>query len=188
MKGKLVIVSAPSGAGKTTIIKELLKSGFNLEFSVSACSRKKREGEVHGKDYYFLEADEFRKKIEDGAFLEWEEVYANHFYGTLKSEVERIRAKGMNVIFDVDVQGGINIKKFYREEAISIFIQPPSLEELRKRLEHRSTDTEENIAMRVAKAGKEMEVANQFDAIVVNDDLETAVKEAISLVKNFIKP
>lgn len=186
MKGKLVIVSAPSGAGKTTIIKYLLENGLGLEFSVSACSRKMRPGEANGKDYYFLSAEEFRRRIENNDFLEWEEVYENSFYGTLKSEVDRITTKGNHVIFDVDVQGGMNIKKEYGERAISIFIQPPSLDELEKRLRMRSTDSEAAIQTRVNKAAEELSYANHFDLIIINDDLEKAQKECIDAVSKFL--
>ncbi len=186
MKGKLIIFSAPSGAGKTTIVKYLLQQNFGLEFSVSATSRKPRQGEVHGKDYYFLTEDEFRKKIENDEFLEWEEVYNGIFYGTLKSEVERIRNSGKNVIFDVDVVGGSNIKKLYGNEALAVFVKPPSVEELKNRLKNRSTESEEKIKMRVAKAEKELEFANHFDIIIVNDDLPKALMKAEKVVAEFL--
>lgn len=186
-KGKLIIFSAPSGAGKTTIVKRLLQKDFNLEFSISATSRKARPNEIDGQDYYFLSPVEFEKKVEDKQFLEWEEVYMGTCYGTLKSEVERICNLGKNVIFDVDVVGGLNIKNFYGEEALAIFVQPPSVEELEKRLRFRSTETEEKIKVRLAKARQELSFANQFDAIVVNDQLEKAVKEAGNIVKRFLK-
>lgn len=185
MKGKLIIFSAPSGAGKTTIVKHLLQKDFGLEFSVSATSRQPRSGEIDGKDYYFLSVSVFREKIKNDEFLEWEEVYNGIFYGTLKSEVERIRNAGKHVIFDVDVVGGLNIKKFYGEEALAVFVQPPSVEELRKRLQNRSTESEEKIRMRVAKAEKELEFAGKFDVIIVNDDLPKALKEAEKIVAGF---
>ncbi|MFV0591800.1 MAG: guanylate kinase [Draconibacterium sp.] len=186
MKGRLIIFSAPSGAGKTTIVRHLLAKGFDLEFSISATSRQARHTETHGKDYYFLTADEFTKKVENNEFLEWEEVYAGIHYGTLKSEVERIRNKGKNVIFDVDVVGGLNIKKYYGDEALAIFVQPPSVEELRKRLTGRSTETEEKIAMRIAKAGHELSFAPQFDVVIVNDKLEEAFADAEKVLTNFL--
>lgn len=186
MPGKLVIFSAPSGSGKTTIVQHLLKRDFKLEFSISATSRPKREHEVNGKDYYFLSVEEFKTKIENDEFLEWEEVYEGCFYGTLKSEVDQIRQKGHNVIFDVDVVGGINIKKYYKEEALAIFIQPPSIEELEKRLRSRNTDSEEVIVKRVEKFRFELGFSNQFDKIIINDKLEDALTEAESLLESFI--
>lgn len=186
MKGKLIIFSAPSGAGKTTIVKYLLQQNLNLEFSISATSRKARYTEMHSKDYYFLSEKEFQKKIENNEFLEWEEVYKGISYGTLKSEVERIRNLGKNVIFDVDVVGGLNIKKYYGEEALAIFVQPPSVEELRNRLKSRSTETEEKIQMRIAKAEHELSFANQFDVVIVNDQLQKAFEEAEKIVGDFI--
>lgn len=186
MHGKLIIFSAPSGSGKTTIVQHLLKRDFKLEFSISATSRPKREHEVNGKDYYFLSVDEFKTKIENDEFLEWEEVYEGCFYGTLKSEVDQIRQKGHNVIFDVDVVGGTNIKKYYKEEALAIFIQPPSIEELEKRLRSRNTDSEEVIAKRVEKFRFELGFSNQFDKIIINDKLEDALAEAESLLEDFI--
>ncbi len=186
MKGKLIIFSAPSGAGKTTIVRHLLGKGFNLEFSVSATSRAPRPTETHGKDYYFLAEPEFKERIAKNDFLEWEEVYAGIFYGTLKSEVERIREEGKNVIFDVDVVGGLNIKKYYGDEALAVFVQPPSVEELRKRLTARSTETEEKIAMRIAKAEHELSFAPQFDVVIVNDQLEKACAEVEKVLGNFL--
>lgn len=184
--GKLIIFSAPSGAGKTTIVHHLLEQNLNLEFSVSATSRAMRHTETDGKDYYFLTADEFRKKIDNNEFLEWEEVYPGIYYGTLKSEVDRIRKNGKHVIFDVDVVGGSNIKKFYGDEALAIFVQPPSVEELRKRLISRSTDTPEIIEKRVAKAAYELTFASQFDVIIKNDELANACNEAQFRVKEFL--
>lgn len=186
-KGKLIIFSAPSGAGKTTIVKQLLQKDFNLEFSVSATSRKARPNEIHGLDYYFLSQKEFQQKIKNEEFLEWEEVYNGIYYGTLKSEVERIRNLGKNVIFDVDVVGGLNIKKFYGDEARAIFVMPPSKQELEKRLQIRSTETEDKIRERVTKAILELNYADQFDVIIVNDQLEVALKEAENIVSEFLK-
>jgi len=186
MQGKLIIFSAPSGAGKTTIVRHLLEQNLNLEFSISATSRGMRHTETNGKDYYFLSPEEFRSKIENDEFLEWEEVYAGTFYGTLKSEVERIRTNGQNVIFDVDVVGGCNIKKFYGDEALAVFIQPPSIDELRKRLVSRSTDSPEVIEKRVAKAEYELTFACQFDRIIVNENLEKAFEEAEKCIHDFI--
>ncbi len=186
MGGKIIIVSAPSGAGKTTTVKHLLQQNFGLEFSVSATSRQPRPGETNGKDYYFIPESEFRQKIENREFLEWEEVYEGNLYGTLKSEVIRILNLGKSVIFDVDVVGGLNIKKFYGNDALAIFITPPSVEELEKRLKKRSTETEEKINTRIAKAKKEMEFADQFDVIIVNDVLSTALADAEKAVAGFL--
>lgn len=186
MQGKLIIFSAPSGSGKTTIVKHLLSKPYNLGFSVSATSRAIRGNEVHGKDYYFLTPDEFRSKIDNNEFLEWEEVYSGSYYGTLKSEVEHLRNAGTNVVFDVDVVGGCNIKKYYGNEALSVFIQPPSIEELEKRLKARSTDTDEVIAKRVEKAAYELTFAPQFDVVLINDQLEKALNEAEKLVESFL--
>lgn len=184
--GKLLIFSAPSGAGKTTIVRHLLAQPLNLAFSVSATSRPPRPGEIDGCDYHFLSEAEFRRRIDEDAFLEWEEVYAGTFYGTLKSETERIRAAGRHVVFDVDVIGGLNIKKIYGEAALALFIQPPSVEELRNRLRARSTDSEEKIAMRIAKAEYEMSFAPQFDQVVINDRLDEALLQAETLVREFL--
>ena len=184
--GKLIIFSAPSGSGKTTIVKHLLNRGFNLEFSISATSRKPRGTEEHGKDYYFLTPAEFRKKIEESAFLEWEEVYANTYYGTLKSEVERITANDNNVVFDVDVIGGLNIKSFYGERALAIFIQPPSVKELENRLKSRATDDAETIQKRVDKAELELSYADKFDVIIVNDNLESAKEKTEKFLSDFL--
>jgi guanylate kinase len=186
MKGKLLIISAPSGAGKTTLVRALLAAGLGLEFSVSACSRPKRNKEVDGRDYYFLGIDGFRQKIAEGAFLEWEEVYKDHFYGTLKPEVERIRQAGRHVIFDVDVYGGLNIKRQYPDESLAIFVMPPSVEVLEERLRNRMTDSEENIARRIGKARQEMELASDFDRIIVNDEIGRATAEAIRVVSEFL--
>lgn len=186
MQGKLIIFSAPSGAGKTTIVKHLLQQNLNLEFSISATSRGMRHTETHGKDYYFLSPEEFRSKIENDEFLEWEEVYSGTFYGTLKSEVERIRKIGKNVIFDVDVVGGCNIKEYYGDEALAVFVQPPSVDELRNRLVSRSTDAPEVIEKRVAKAEYELNFADRFDVIIVNDHLEKAFEDATNCIREFI--
>jgi len=185
-KGKLIIFSAPSGAGKTTIVKHLLQQEMGLEFSISATSRPPRHTETNGKDYYFLSPDEFKSKIDNDEFLEWEEVYAGTYYGTLKEEVERIRNKGKHVIFDVDVVGGTNIKKFYGDEALAIFVKPPSIEELRKRLEGRSTDSAEVIDKRVAKAEYELTFSPKFDTILVSQALPVTLANAEKLVSEFI--
>ena len=185
MKGKLVIISAPSGAGKTTIVKYLLGSGLNLAFSVSATTRAIRENETDGKDYYFLTADQFREKIRRDELIEWQEVYKDHYYGTPKSEIERIWSQNKHVLFDLDVMGGINLKKMFGNEAVSIFIRPPSVEELEKRLIARGTDKPEKIKMRVEKAAHEMKMADQFDHIIINDNLERAQAEAYNIVKAF---
>ena len=187
MDGKLIIFSAPSGSGKTSIVQNLLKKDLNLEFSISATSRPQRENEVDGKDYYFLTADDFKVKIENGEFVEWEEVYENRFYGTLKTELERIWLQGKHVIFDVDVIGGLNIKNKFLDRALSIFIMPPSIEELEKRLILRSTDSNEDIETRLGKANEELSYADRFDVIIINDKLEKAVKKTETTIKKFIK-
>lgn len=188
-KGKLIIISAPSGSGKSTIIKWLMQEHpeLNLAFSISCTSRAPRGTEQHGVEYFFLTPEEFRQRIDNGEFLEYEEVYENRFYGTLKEQVEKQRDKGENVVFDVDVKGGCNIKRHYGDSALSIFIQPPSLEELRRRLVARATDTAEAIEDRLAKAGYEMTFAPKFDKIVVNDDLDTAQREAYQLISGWLK-
>jgi guanylate kinase len=186
MKGKLIIFSAPSGAGKTTIVRHLLDKNLNLEFSVSATSRPPRRTETHEKDYYFISKKEFKQKIENDEFLEWEEVYPGIFYGSLKSEVERIRNLGKNVIFDVDGVGGLDIKKVYGHEALSIFVQPPSVDELHSRLVNRCTETEEKIQMRIAKAEQELSFADEFDVIITNNDLAQACKEAEEVIRDFL--
>lgn len=186
-KGKLLVFSAPSGAGKTSIVKEVLKQTPQLAFSISACSRPGRPGEINGKDYYFLSPEAFREKIRQGAFLEWEEVYPGSYYGTLHSEVQRIWDEGKHVVFDVDVAGGLTIKKRFPERTLAIFIKPPSVEELRKRLVNRNTETPESLEKRLGKARQELSFAKDFDHVVVNDKLEDAVSEAISLVHSFIR-
>ena len=184
---KLLIFSAPSGAGKSTIIRYLLRQDLGLGFSISATSREPRGTERNGVEYYFLTPEEFRKKIAAGEFLEYEEVYANCFYGTLKSEVERIAAKGNIAVFDVDVVGGINIKNEYGARALSIFVQPPSVKELRLRLEKRNTDAPEVIEQRLAKAEWEMAYAPKFDIVVINDDFDKAKTEIINAIHEFIE-
>lgn len=187
-KGKLFVFSAPSGSGKTTIVRHLLtQEKLKLDFSISATSRDPRGEEVDGKEYYFLSLEEFKKNIHDENFIEWEEVYANNFYGTLKSELERIWALGKHVVFDIDVVGGLNIKSQFPEETLSIFVKPPSIEEMERRLRARKTDSEEKIIERVAKAEKELSYAKDFDTILINDSLELAKKEAFDLVYNFIE-
>lgn len=187
MTGKLIIFSAPSGSGKSTIINYLLTQGLNLAFSISATSRAPRGTEQHGVEYYFLSPEEFKQRIANNEFLEYEEVYENRFYGTLKAPIEKQLEEGYNVVFDVDVVGGCNIKKYYGDRAISIFIQPPSIEELRKRLIGRGTDTMDVIEDRIAKAEFELGFADKFDVVIVNDDLETAKEEALSTLQTFLK-
>ena len=186
MDGKLVIISAPSGAGKTTIVKHLLDNGLNLAFSVSATTRPIRGDETDGEDYFFLTVTEFKKKIENHEFVEWEEVYKDLFYGTLKSEIERIWANGNHVLFDVDVNGGISLKNKFGTSSIAIFIMPPSVEELENRLVKRKTDTPEKIRIRVEKAKDELKLANQFDTIIVNHQLDKAKEEAFKIVSSFL--
>lgn len=187
MSGKLIIVSAPSGAGKTSVVKRLMQAELNLEFSVSATSRAPRQGEIHGKDYFFIPVEEFRAKIEQDELLEWQEVYPNQYYGTLKSEVERIWNGGHHVLFDVDVMGGMNLKKMYPEISLSLFIMPPSIKVLEQRLRLRSTETEESLRKRLDKAGKEIGFAGHFDMTIVNDILEQAVAKAIETVSKFVR-
>lgn len=187
MAGKLIVFSAPSGSGKSTIINYLLKQQLNLTFSISATSRPPRGTEQHGVEYFFLTPEEFRCRIENNEFLEYEEVYKDRYYGTLKAQVEKQLEKGQNVIFDVDVVGGCNIKRYYGDRALSVFIQPPSVEELRRRLEGRGTDTPEVIESRIAKAEYELGFAPQFDCVVVNDDLEKAKAEALRVIKDFLE-
>jgi len=187
-QGKLIVFSAPSGSGKTTIVRHLLgKEDLNLEFSISATSRSPRENEVDGKDYYFMDLKEFKTHIKSDAFLEWEEVYRDNFYGTLNAEIDRIWAMGKHVVFDIDVVGGLDIKRIYPKQTLAVFVEPPSIEELKIRLKKRKTESEDRIAMRVAKASIEMATAPQFDHIIVNEDLDRALDEAYHLVKDFIK-
>lgn len=185
--GKLVIFSAPSGSGKTTIVRELLKRFPQFEFSISATSRQPRGVEQNGVDYYFLSGDEFRERVERGEFVEWEEVYAGTCYGTLRSEMERIWSKGNVIVFDVDVMGGINLKRLFAADACSIFIMPPSIEELERRLRGRGTDSEEVIRKRISKADFELSKAPEFDHVVVNDTLAEAVEEATQIIETFLK-
>lgn len=186
-QGKLIVFSAPSGAGKTTIVRHLLGiEELNLAFSVSATSREPRGEETHGKDYYFMSASEFKQHIKNEDFLEWEEVYRDNFYGTLKSEVERLWAMGKNVIFDIDVSGGLRIKRKFPEQTLAIFVKPPSIDELKIRLKKRSTESDDKINMRIAKASAELATAPQFDKIIKNHDLELAKQQAFELVKEFI--
>jgi len=185
--GKVIIFSAPSGAGKTTIVRSLLKSISALSFSISACSREPRPNEINGKDYFFIGVEGFRERIKKDDFLEWEEVYTDHYYGTLNSELTRIWSESKTVVFDVDVEGGITIKKKLKEAALSIFIMPPSIEELEKRLRSRKTETEEKIMQRISKAALEMSQSNAFDIVIENDNLEKAIGEARVLVEKFIK-
>lgn len=186
-KGKLIVFSAPSGSGKTTIVQHLLRQKeLNLAFSISATSRKKRGKEIDKKDYYFVSIKKFKRLIEKNKFIEFEEVYTNNYYGTLKKEVKRLREEGKNVIFDIDVVGGVSIKRKFEKDALSIFVKPPSLEEMERRLRDRNTDNEEKIIERVAKAEREMSYAKYFDVVLINDDLVIAKKEAYTLVKEFI--
>lgn len=185
--GKLLVFSAPSGSGKTTIVKEVLKKIDNLEFSISATSRAPRNGEVHAKDYYFFSADDFKQKIKNEEFIEWEEVYENNYYGTLKSEVERIWEKGNHVVFDVDVIGGLNIKKQFVEKALAIFVKAPSVDELKTRLKGRGTETQEQIDKRINKAEYELGFAKNFDVVILNDELNKAVSETLTLINEFLE-
>ncbi len=185
-EGKLIIFSAPSGSGKTTLVKHLLHQNLGLQFSISATSRAPRSGEVNGRDYYFLPEKDFKERIQKGDFLEWEEVYRGTYYGTLRSEVERIWQNGHHVIFDMDVVGGLNLKKQFGDRALAIFVKPPSLQELEKRLRSRDTETEEKISERLNKAGSEINRAVEFDHILLNNELSTAAKEAESLVRLFL--
>lgn len=186
--GKLIVFSAPSGSGKTTIVHHLLTfPELKLDFSISATSRPLRGQEIDGKDYYFIAADTFKNHIDNNDFIEWEEVYHDNFYGTLKSEIERIWKAGKNVIFDIDVKGGLNIKKQFPTQTLAVFVQPPSIEEMEIRLRNRQTDTEEKILERVAKATKEIKFAQDFDVILLNDDLEIAKQKAYELVCAFLK-
>ncbi|MBP5526856.1 MAG: guanylate kinase [Bacteroidales bacterium] len=192
--GKAILFSAPSGCGKTTIIKELMTGGAyaahfdprNMAFSISATSRQPREGEKDGKDYYYLSREEFARRVAAGDFLEWEEVYEGTCYGTLKSEVERLWGEGKVVVFDVDVNGGCNIKKYFGTDALSIFVMPPSVEVLEQRLRNRGTESEESIRKRLARSAKELELAPQFDVTIVNDDLQRAVEETRQVIERFL--
>jgi guanylate kinase len=186
-EGKLIVFSAPSGSGKTTLVRHLLnEKELHLDFSISATSRGKRGNEVNGKDYYFISPEQFKRHIDADEFVEWEEVYKNNFYGTLKSEVERIWAEGKHAIFDIDVIGGLRVKKKFPEKTLAIFVKAPSIEVMEHRLRTRGTDQEEKIKERIAKAKREVEYAKDFDLILINEDLETAKKEATALVRKFI--
>ena len=185
-QGKCIIFSAPSGAGKTTIVKHLLSVEKRLEFSISACSRAPRNNETDGKDYHFLGVEGFKQKIAENAFVEWEEVYTDNFYGTLKSEIERIWDAGKSVVFDVDVIGGLNLKKQFGDQALSVFVQAPSIEELEVRLRSRSTESEDRIQVRMGKARQELTFANEFDVVLLNIHLDQACKEAELIVANFL--
>jgi guanylate kinase len=188
MAGQAIIFSAPSGSGKTTIVKHLLESNPDLGFSISASTRDKRgRTEQHGKDYYFLSPEDFKQKIDEDAFIEWEEVYAGNFYGTLKSEIERIWSEGHNVIFDVDVKGGLNLKKYFGEKALAIFVKVPSIEVLEARLNDRGTESPESLSRRIFKAKFEMSFQDKFDVVLVNEHLDTSLKEAQALYDNFKK-
>jgi guanylate kinase len=184
--GKLIVISAPSGAGKTSIVHFLLGKTDALSFSVSACSRARRDNETDGIDYHFLTVDEFQKEIKEDSFLEWEEVYKNQYYGTLKSEVEKIWKEGKTVIFDVDVVGGLNIKKQYQKECLSIFIMPPSLAVLEERLQKRRSESKESLQKRVAKAKEEIAKRMEFDQVILNDDFEVACMETMEVIQKFI--
>ncbi|MCH1436552.1 MAG: guanylate kinase [Flavobacteriales bacterium] len=185
-QGKLIIFSAPSGSGKSTIVNYLINQGMPVEFSISACSRAPRGEEKHGEHYYFLSPEEFKAKVNADEFLEWEEVYEGNFYGTLRSEVERIWAKGKHVIFDIDVIGGINLKNQFSENALSVFIKAPSIAVLKQRLSERNTETQSQLEMRLNKAEKEMSYAKEFDLVIINDDLEIAQQEAFQKITDFI--
>ena len=187
MSGKLIIFSAPSGAGKSTIVQYLLTRDLNLEFSISATSRAPRGVEKHGIDYYYLSPDEFRQKIDNQEFLEYEEVYANCYYGTLRNEIDRITSQGKNIVFDVDVVGGLNIKKEFGDRALAVFIAPPSIEILHKRLVGRGTDSPEMIEKRIGKAEFEMSFAPQFDVVIVNDNLDKSKAEAEEIIRKFVE-
>jgi len=186
-KGRLIIFSAPSGSGKTTIVKHLIKNSSQYGFSISATTRSKRENEVDGRDYYFLDIEEFKEKLLHHEFVEWEEVYPDTFYGTLKSEIERIWKEGKHVIFDVDVKGGINLKKHYKKKALALFVKVPSLEVLEKRLRQRNTDSQESIKKRLSKAKYELSFEDKFDCVIVNDDLPMAIEEAERQIETFLK-
>lgn len=188
MSSRIIIFSAPSGSGKSSIIKELLKEeDLNLAFSISTTSRIPRGKEQNGVEYYFISVDEFKEKIDKQAFIEWQEVYTGNFYGTYQSEIDRLSSLGKNIVFDLDVFGGINLKKIFGKQALSIFIQPPSLEELKKRLKKRNTETIEKIQIRIDKAKYELEQSIYFDRLIINDDLSESVKEASQMIRNFLK-
>jgi len=186
MNGKVIIFSAPSGSGKTTIIKQLLEKDLNMQFSVSACSRPKREGEIDGKDYYFIGVEEFKKRINEGLFIEWEEVYTDFYYGTLKSEIDRLWQNNIHIVFDVDVLGGMNLKNIFKEHALSVYIMPPSITELENRLRNRNTEDDSTLSKRIQRAKKELTYASKFDVVVVNDRLEIAVEETYQAIRKFL--
>ncbi len=186
MQGKLIIISGPSGSGKTTIVKKLLEKIPALEFSISACNRKKRDNETNGIDYYFLSTEEFKRKIKNDEFVEWEEVYDNQYYGTLRSEIERIWKNNNHAIFDIDVKGGMNLKKTYKEKALAIFIRPPSIEVLEARLKKRATETKKSLEKRISRATDELSYAEKFDKIIINDKMEIAFDKVCRLIKFFI--
>ncbi len=186
MKGKMLIFTAPSGAGKTTIVRHLLAKYDDLDFSVSATTREKRPHEKHGKDYYFLSIDEFRAKIKNNEFVEWEEVYNNQYYGTLKSEVTRLWESGKHIVFDIEVKGATNIKEMYEDDCLAVFVRPPSLDVLINRLKKRKTETVASLKKRIQRVKQEMTYQNNFDRIVVNDLLQVTLKEAEFIVENFI--
>jgi len=186
-RGKLIVFSAPSGSGKTTIVRALLeRPSLNLDFSISATSRAPRGKEIYGKDYYFLSTEDFEQAIKKGEFLEWEEVYPGQYYGTLKSEVDRLRDQGKNVVFDIDVKGGMSVKKAFGPEVLAIFVQPPSVEVLAQRLKGRGTESEDKIQLRLDKAQKELAFAPSFDHVLVNDELALAIEQAEALILNHI--
>ncbi|WP_306434002.1 MULTISPECIES: guanylate kinase [unclassified Apibacter] len=186
MEGKLIIFSAPSGAGKTTIVQYLLSIFPEISFSISCTTRPKRENEVDGKDYYFLTEEQFQEKIKNNEFIEYEEVYKGRYYGTLHSEIERLWNQGKHVIFDIDVRGGLNLKKQFKDRALAIFIAPPSLKDLEERLKNRNTENLESLLTRIQKADEELSFAKDFDAVIINDNLEKAQNKAKALVKNFL--
>jgi guanylate kinase len=186
MEGKLLIFCAPSGSGKSTIVQHLMRLDLRLAFSISATSREPRKGESHGREYYFISPEEFRKKIRNNEFVEWEEVYPDQYYGTLRSEVDRIWENGQHALFDIDVAGGVNLKRVYGDRALSVFVKPPSMDILEQRLRARGTDDEFSLQKRLGKAGFELTFAPQFDRVVVNDSLEAALAEAETLVRDFL--
>jgi guanylate kinase len=186
MEGKLLIFCAPSGSGKSTIVQHLMRLNLRLAFSISATSREPRKGESHGREYYFISPEEFRKKIRNNEFVEWEEVYPDQYYGTLRSEVDRIWENGQHALFDIDVAGGVNLKRVYGDRALSVFVKPPSMDILEQRLRARGTDDESSLQKRLGKAGFELTFSPQFDRVVVNDSLEVALAEAETLVRDFL--
>ncbi|MEY4110385.1 MAG: guanylate kinase [Bacteroidota bacterium] len=184
--GKLIIFSAPSGSGKTTLVHDILQTFPQIQFSVSACSRPRRENELHGKDYYFLSPEEFQERISNGAFVEWEEVYPGSFYGTLHSEIEKIWNAGRHVIFDVDVEGGLKLKQVFPDRSLSVYVQVPDIKTLENRLRARNTESEETLARRLEKASREMQYAHRFDKVVVNTDLQSAISQSRQMVADFL--